>query len=65
MLQVGLEPTTTASRAYKICIRAMLYHLSYWSWAQRAKSSPTNNKCLFWESNPRPSAYKADALPLC
>ena len=33
MLQVGLEPTTTASRAYKTCIRAMLYQLSYWSWA--------------------------------
>ena len=59
MLQVGIEPTTTASRAYNICIRAMLYQLSYWSkGAQRAK-------CLFWESNPGPSLYKRDALPLC
>ena len=37
MLQVGFEPTTTASRAYNICIRAMLYQLSYWSKCSKSK----------------------------
>jgi hypothetical protein len=65
MLQVGIEPTTTASRAYKICIRAMLYQLSYWSLALRAKTIPTEHRCLNWELNPGLSVYKTDATTNC
>jgi hypothetical protein len=57
MLQVGIEPTTTASHAYIYLYKSNALPtelLELWLLAN----------CLQWESNPRPTVYKTGALPL-